>query len=128
MEVFKLTLKKNNSIKGYQVLLRFSIGQHVRDKQLLNSFISYLDCGNVYIKTNKKSNKEFVEFRVEKLSDIDTKVIPFFMNFPIVGIKLLDFQDFCKIANLMKEKAHLTEEGLNLIRDIKKGMNTGRIS
>ena len=124
---FQVDIKKNNSIKGYQVLLRFSIGQHSRDKQLLNSFIDYLDCGNVYKKINNKSNKEFFEFRVEKFSDIDTKIIPFFINFPILGIKLLDFQDFCKIAKLMKDKVHLTEEGLNNIRKIKNGMNTGRI-
>jgi hypothetical protein len=101
-------IKKNNSIIGYQVLLRFSIGQHSRDKQLLNSFIYYLDCGNIYKKINNKRNKEFYEFRVEKFSDINTKIIPLFINFPILGLKSLDFKDFCEIANLMAEKFHLS--------------------
>jgi len=38
----------------------------------------------------------------------------------------LDFADFCKVAELMKNKAHLTQEGLEEIRQIKAGMNTRR--
>jgi hypothetical protein len=34
--------------------------------------------------------------------------------------------DFCKAAELMRNKAHLTWEGLSKIREIKSGMNTGR--
>jgi hypothetical protein len=30
----------------------------------------------------------------EKFVDIDTKIIPFFVKYPIVGQKQLDFQDF----------------------------------
>lgn len=110
------------------MLLRFSIGQQGRDEQILIGFIDYLDCGNVQKKINKKYNKEYFEFRVEKFADIDTKIIPFFVKYPIVGQKLLDFQDFCKVAELMKEKAHITNEGLNEIRKIKARMNTLRIN
>lgn len=42
------------------------------------------------------------------------------------GVKLLDFKDFCKVATLIKEKVHLTTEGLKEIQKIKEGMNTGR--
>jgi hypothetical protein len=51
----------------------------------------------------------------------------------VQGQKLLDFQDFRKVANLINKKAHLTiitltmAEGLNQIRMIRKGMNKGRI-
>ena len=37
-----------------------------------------------------------------------------------------DYLDWCKIAKLMNEGSHLTVEGLNLIREIKSGINTGR--
>jgi hypothetical protein len=39
----------------------------------------------------------------------------------------LDFNDFCKIADFMKNKSHLTSEGLEQIRHIKSGMNRGRV-
>jgi hypothetical protein len=38
----------------------------------------------------------------------------------------LDYLDWCKIAELMKNKVHLSEEGLEQIRTIKAGMNKGR--
>ena len=49
-------------------------------------------------------------------------------KYPIVGVKALDFSDFCKASKLIKDKAHLTEKGLENIRLIKAGMNRGRKS
>jgi hypothetical protein len=34
--------------------------------------------------------------------------------------------DFCRVAELLKQKKHLTWEGLGQIRQIKEGMNKGR--
>jgi hypothetical protein len=65
-------------------------------------------------------------FKVTKFSDIANIIIPFFKKHPIPGVKSKDFNDFCLVAELIKNKEHLTEEGLNRIRKIKTGMNTGR--
>ena len=54
------------------------------------------------------------------------KVIPLFDKCPLVGSKRQDYMDFVEAAKLMKEKAHLTQEGLELIRKIKLRMNKGR--
>ena len=37
-----------------------------------------------------------------------------------------DFEDWAKVAELIKSKAHLTEGGVEKIREIKSGMNTLR--
>ena len=58
--------------------------------------------------------------------DLINKVIPLFDKNKIVGIKFEDYQDWKKVAELMKNKAHFTSEGLNQIRNIKVNMNTGR--
>ena len=44
----------------------------------------------------------------------------------LVGVKKNDYLDWCSVARLMSNKAHITQEGLNLIRTIKSSMNTGR--
>jgi hypothetical protein len=67
-----------------------------------------------------------VELRIVKLDDVKKIVIPLFEKSSIQGVKQLDFQDFCKVANLMKEGAHLTKYGLEKIRLIKSKMNTQR--
>ena len=63
---------------------------------------------------------------MERFSDITDKIIPFFDKYSIEGVKAFDFADFKRAAELMKNKAHLTEDGLEEIRKIKGGMNTLR--
>jgi hypothetical protein len=53
------------------------------------------------------------------MSDIEYNIIPFFEKYPLQGFKLLDYVNFCKVAKLMKEKSHLTAEGLEEIIKIK---------
>ena len=88
----------------------------------MKSFIKYLKCGIV----NK--NKDVCIFRVTKLDDIINKIIPLFNNNLILGVKGEDFNDFCKVAEMMKKREHLTQEGLDKIKQIKAGMNRGRKS
>ena len=115
----KITGSKTHSV-GFRVELVFQLTQHSRDEKLLISFISYLNCGVV------TKDRESYKFRVTKLDDITDKIIPFLKKYPILGVKALDFADWCKAAELIKNKKHLTAEGLEEIRNIKAGMNRGR--
>ena len=106
---------------GFKVRLFFQITQHMRDEQLIKSFIEFFDCGAVY------KRGDSCDFKVVKLDDICQKIIPFFKKYKIIGVKIQDFEDWCTVASIMEEKKHLTFNGLNKIRSIKAGMNTGRI-
>lgn len=118
---FLVDISKCSSHKsGVQVCLCYSISQHSRDTLLFKTIQNYLGAGRLSIRSN------LVEFIVKKFSDLDLKIIPFFDKYSIQGVKTLDYADFCKVALLMKDKAHTTEEGLVQIRDIKSGMNTKR--
>jgi LAGLIDADG endonuclease len=103
---------------GESVLLRFIITQHSKDEELMRSITQYFGCGNLY-----KNKEKVLDFVVSKLSDINKIIIPFFSKYPIKGEKYKDFLYFCKIAELMNNKAHLTKEGLDQIRNIKSLMN-----
>lgn len=100
--------------------LVFQLTQHSRHEKLIRNFIDYFDCGNIY-----KDGNNFV-FRVSKFDDIDNKIIPFFQKYPVIGVKSEDFRDFCRAALVIKNKKHLTREGLDEIFLIKTGMNKGR--
>ena len=104
----------------FYVKLLFIISQHERDKELLASFIDYLGCGGVY---KKKTTFDYI---VSKFTDIEDKIIPFLKNYPLEGVKSLDFDDWCLVARIMKDKKHLTPEGLEHIKQIKARMNKGR--
>ena len=109
---------KTNIGEGVQLI--FKLTQHVKDKQLMKSLIKYFDCGN----TNYERN--VINYKVTKFGDIIQKIIPFFKKYKIPGVKSQDFADWCKVAEMMRQKKHLTSEGLENIKQIKAGMNTGR--
>lgn len=119
---FDINIPQTSNKIGHRVQLRFRITHHERDKNLLDFIIKYLGSGKIY----KYSNKSAVSLTIVNFSDINNLIIPFFEKYPLIGVKLFDFLDWCKIANLMKDGSHLTIEGLALIRSIKAGMNTGR--
>lgn len=121
---FYVNAKKNNSKLGYQIILSFSIYQHSRDSLLLSKFIEYLDCGSVEIPSTRLHSSKFVTY---KFKDITEKIIPFFQKYPLKTVKQLNFYDFIKVSDLMKEGSHLTKEGIEKIISIKLSMNQGRV-
>jgi hypothetical protein len=99
----------------------FKITQHSRDAWLMNSLITFFGCGRV----EGHPLGLAVDFVVTKLSDIG-QIILFFEKYPIRGSKAKNFSDFCKVVELMKNKTHLTDDGLDQIQKIKSGMNSLR--
>lgn len=102
------------------VQLEFNISQHNRDELLMKRLIEFFNCGYVQMSRNA------CVYRVTNISDITDKIIPLFKNYPIYGEKCKDYADFYKVLEMIKTKKHLTKEGLEQIRFIKAGMNTGR--
>ena len=119
---FLINIVKSQRYKlGEAVQLVFKITQHEREEQLIREAgIEFLNCGNIY------KNREAFDFTVSKFQDIDEKIIPFFLKYSIHGVKALDFKDFCLVASMMKDKKHLTKDGLEKIKKIKAGMNRQR--
>jgi len=119
---FWVKIRKPEGISKAFVELIFQINQHVRDKQLIACIAEYLACGKIY-----KHSTNAVVYRVSKRSDLTEIIIPFFIKYPILGVKALDFKDFCSISELIKNKAHYSKEGLDQIIQTKANMNTGRV-
>jgi hypothetical protein len=62
-----------------------------------------------------RKNQPCVEIIVTRLSDINKIIIPLLQEYPLQGMKLQDYQDFVKVADLMRNKTHLTPEGLDQV-------------
>ena len=119
---FDVRIPSTNSKLGYRVQLRFRITQHSRDLRLMEKIVEYLGSGKIY----KYGGKSAVSLTIVDFTDITNIIVPFFNKNAIIGIKLYDYLDWCKIHSLMINRAHLTVEGINSIREIKSGMNIGR--
>jgi len=134
---------KKKSIKsklGVQVSLLFKISplaclmqalEHERDKELMKSFTDYLNCGNIS-KNSSSTLSSWIDYTVVRYDDLVLKIIPFFDKYKIIGVKLQDYLDFKKVAELMRTKDHLTTSGLKKIKEItnlnlnEEGMNKKR--
>lgn len=116
--------KRKDSALGEGVKLVFKVTQDQIDREILENFIQIFSCGKVY---NQSSKTKVQDFIVTGLRDVIENIIPFFLSHPLQGAKKKDFEDFVKVAELMKNKAHLNKNGLGQIRDIKSGMNLKRV-
>ncbi len=65
----------------------------------MKSLYDYLGCGK-FEKTTVGGGA--LNFHVYKLSYVCEKIIPFFIKYPIIGVKSEDFNVWCKVAELMK--------------------------
>ena len=119
--------KESKAILGETSWLRFMLTQHNRDTDLIKSFVNFFKCGKINEASLKRGDA--VYFTVQKRAlraDLINIIIPFFDKYPIRGVKVKDFQDFQKVAELMSYKKHLTRDGLDQILKIKNVMNTNR--
>ena len=115
------------TITKFQVRLRYIVSQHKRDIKLLEDlryfFLTKEEkvkgklCGSV----SKSRNTRNLE--VSKFSDIYNRVIPFFKNYPVQGLKYENFIKWVMVGEMMKQRLHVTHSGLTKIRLIKSTMN-----
>lgn len=116
----KITSSTTSLLKK-RVQLRFGIGLNIREKAFIQSLPLYFYLAegpkNVYFDSNS------ARFETVNFLEIDDKIIPFFDKYSIKGKKSLDFIDFKQLAGVIKDKDHLTPEGLQQILDIKEKMN-----
>ena len=105
---FSVSIIKSKALLGETSWIRFILTQHNRDLVLMNSISTAFFEGAGKINSTSKGTN----FTIQKLSDIIEKVLPLFDNYPLIGNKAKDFEDFKRVAILMSKKAHLTKQGL----------------
>ena len=67
-----------------------------------------------------------MDLKITKFSDINDIIIPFFINNRILGVKSLDFKDWCLVSEIVKKGEYKLEESAIKIKEIQRGMNRGR--
>lgn len=109
---FHIGISQNKTYKlGVQVLPEFVLVQHQRDIKVLYALKAYFKCGVV-----RRNHEDRYCFRVRKLEDLSTIILPFFEKHQLKTMKKVDFLRFRKVVHLMQNKGHLTPEGLAQIK------------
>jgi LAGLIDADG endonuclease len=115
--------KQKRMVLGYTCQPQFRITQYVRDLTVLNRIIETLRCGTL---VKPSINRSEYNISVANIKDISENIIPFFKKYSLYGAKLLDFNDFSKGICIIKNKGHLTIEGLNQLKMLIYQMNKYR--
>lgn len=118
---FSVTVTKRNK-RIPEVRLLFEIELEDSDEKILHRIAKRLDCGRIYRVTYRKYPhwSSHFKLKVGNFKDIDEKVIPFFKRHPLQAKKKFQFERFCRVADLIREKRHLTVEGVEEILRIRK--------
>jgi hypothetical protein len=92
-----------------------------KDFQVLIDLQTYFGgIGNI-----SKDGEDAFKFRVESLKQIIKVIIPHFDRYPLLTQKLGDYLLFKNVVEMMKNKEHLTSNGVEKIVSIKASMNLG---
>ena len=117
---FHVSFRKRRDYRiPWKISLCFNISQ--KDKVILALFKRYLKCGTL------RSRPDGVwYYEVNNFTAIKENIIPFFKRFGFLSAKKKrDFARFQKIANLIKNKQHLSKDGIAEILKARRDMNDG---
>jgi hypothetical protein len=107
---------------GWRVRSYFEIGLNLKDKDLLYQLQDFFGGIGTFRIDN---TNDAIKYSVADLNDLQSVIIPHFNKFPLLTQKRADFLLFEQIIELMKNGAHLSDEGLRKIINIKASMNLG---
>jgi hypothetical protein len=113
--------KRSKKRKIWIVKPSFQISLHSKDINLLEQLQTFFGCGLI-VKKNKRCE---ISLRINSIQDLNNLIIPHFLIYPLLSQKAADFNLFKQIIDLILSKAHLTEEGLLKIINIRASMNRG---
>ena|SRR5665213_605918 len=122
---FSISIFKNvTSSLGFQVFPEFVVTQGAKSLEALEEIQNFFECGKIYENRRTDNHRESLyRYCVRSLSDLQNKVIPFFEQHSLRTAKQQDFLVFCQIVTAMKNKSHLSGDGLLRIRELAATMN-----
>lgn len=80
---------------------------------------------NTDLRESRHNDKTYWIVEVSSLNRLNL-LIEYLNNYPLLTAKRNDFEDWCKIYQLIADNKHLNEEGKLLIKNIKSNMNKKR--
>ncbi len=117
---FNISFRKRDDYHmPWKVSLCFNVSQ--KERAILALFKRHLGCG-----TLRQHGDGVWYYEVNNFRAICENVIPFFERFRFLSAKKKrDFARFKRIARLIEEEKHLTEEGIREILRLRADMNDG---
>ena len=122
---FSVPIFRQRSAKlGWQVQPEFAVVQAAPSAPVLHDLEQFFGCGRVGVNHRHDNHRhDMWRWSVRSLVDLTESIIPFFERNPLRTAKAREFEKFSTIVRLMRERRHLTMEGLPSISGIAETMN-----
>lgn len=119
---FMISITSNKAWRqGWSVATRFEITLHLKDEELLVKICEFFKgVGSIY-----RFGEDKITYRVNRLDELLTIIIPHFKLYPLKTNKQKDFELFLKGVEYINKKEHLTEEGFSKLVAIRASLNLG---
>ena len=104
---------------GIEVRPSFSVSQGSSSRDLIEKISLFFNSAN----SNIRADQHVVIYETRKLKHILTEVIPHFERYPLASNKQNDFLKFRRVCSMLKQKDHLTKDGIKDILKIAYSMN-----
>jgi len=90
----------------------------------MNLFTKFFNCGRVHVRSQPSKMCDFI---VQDSKLLVSNIIPHFEKYPLLNLKYKDYLCFKEALDLLKLKKHLTQEGLDKIKELNLEMNSNRL-
>ncbi len=109
--------RRSDYTTKWKLSAAFNVSQ--KDRAPLDLFMETLGCGSI-----RKAANDGWYWEVNRLSDIQTRIVPFFERFPLIGRKAEDFDRFRTVVGILSRK-DLTYQDYAEVLVLREGMNGG---
>src|SRR3990167_1293083 len=122
---FSVSIFRNKTTKlGIQVFPEFVVTQGAKSRSVLEYLQTFFGCGKIYENKRTDNHREnLYRYCVRSIDDISTTIVPFFENHPLMTAKNHDFKIFCQVLDMIRQKRHLSKDGVEKIRILAADMN-----
>lgn len=119
----------NSQRRRAKVDIGFSVKLRAVDRDVLVSLQQSFGCGGIYIQNDRRPRHSLCyRYEVTATEELERIVVPFFMQHPFrTETKREDFVLFVQILKLVRQKRHLSDDGIEIIQRLKKAMHQGSL-
>jgi hypothetical protein len=121
---FSVPIQRNSKTLTWQVQPQFVVVQGASSVSALELLRDYFDCGRINANRRTDNHREpMYRYVVRRFRDLDEIIVPFFERYPLLTSKRENFGKFVDVLKLMKQRRHLSTDGLLEIARIVETMN-----
>ena len=104
---------------GWEVRPSVSVSQNADRAQVIELISEYFGCGSI----RADRSDHTIKWEIRRLADIANRVLPHFLEFPLLSAKQDDVDLLAAISRLMQAGVHRTRDGLLEIARLSNAMN-----